>query len=80
MFRRPFAEMLSDVFDVMPTTRANSIGVRATEVSISTPIEVELIATGSELLFIADLPVWRWRTEFDQTPGRLQITWAEVAK
>lgn len=80
MFRRPFAEMLSDVFDVMPTTRADSLGVRAKEVSISAPIEVELVEAGSELLFIADLPLWRWRTEFDQIPGRLQITWAEAPK
>jgi hypothetical protein len=41
------------------------------------PIEVWLKDVEGEQTFIADVPVWRWRTAFDQEPSRLQVTLEE---
>jgi hypothetical protein len=78
MWHRPLAEMLNDVYDAVQTSRSEVPGVRATRVELTLPVEVRLEQAGGELAFIADVPVWRWRTVFDQTPGQLRIHWEEV--
>jgi hypothetical protein len=70
--------MLSDVYEAVQTTRTDVPGVRATRVQLTLPVEVWLEEVKGELGFIADLPVWRWRTPFDQTPGQLRIEWEEI--
>jgi len=69
--------MLIDVLDGLDTTYATGSGVRARSVELTLPIEVWLRDHEDETTLIADLPVWRWRTAFDQTPSRMRITWEE---
>lgn len=78
MWHRPLAEMLNDVYDAVQTARNDLPGLRANKVELILPVEVWLQQQDGELAFIADVPVWRWRTLFDQTPGQLRIQWEEV--
>src|SRR5258708_4097148 len=78
MRHRPLGDMLSDVYDAVQISRTESTAVRATKVQLVLPLEVRLERTDGELVFMADLPVWRWRTDFDQVPGRLAVVWEEV--
>ena len=78
-WHRPLSEMLSDVFEAMLVGRGAPAHVTTRSLELKLPIEVSLRHIGGEQAFIADVPVWRWRTDFDQEPGRLHITWEAVA-
>jgi hypothetical protein len=52
-------------------------GVRVTDVSLDLPIEVQIRQTHDGLIFLADLPRWRWRTVFDPKGGRLKLRCSE---
>lgn len=77
MWHRPLAEMLIDVFASIEPAALAGFRVRARQVDLDLPIETRLIEEKGELTFIADLPVWRWRTDFDQPPSRLRISYEE---
>ena len=77
MWHRPLAEMLIDVFKAVETARTDLVQVRTRSLEVTLPIEVWLPEIEGESTFIADVPVWRWRTVFDQAPSRLRITWEE---
>jgi len=71
--------MLTDVISGVLVAHTPGFTVRAREVELTLPIEVSFRDIDGESTFIADLPVWRWRTDFDQPPSRLQITYEEIA-
>jgi hypothetical protein len=73
--RRPLSEMLTDVFDAVVAARTGGAAVRASSIELTLPIEVWFDDAEDEPAFNADVPAWRWRTVFDQTPGRMNITW-----
>jgi hypothetical protein len=50
-----------------------------TQLGIDVPIEVALELEHGKLIFIADLPRWRWRSDFDREPGRLALSLEAVA-
>ena len=77
MWHRPLAEMLTDVFDGVSGGRTAGAQVRTRSLELTLPVEVWLQDVDGEPTFIADVPAWRWRTVFDQTPSRLRITWEE---
>jgi hypothetical protein len=77
MWHRPLAEMLTDLFDGFTAARTDYALLRARSVEMTLPIEVRLQEVAGEMTFIADLPVWRWRTDFDQPPSRMRITLEE---
>ena len=79
VWHRPLAEMLTDVVSGIQGARTPGFMVRAREIELTLPIEVWLRDVDGESTFIADVPLWRWRTDFDQTPSRLQITYEEIA-
>ena len=79
VWHRPLAEMLTDLVGGIHVAQTPGFAVRAREVELTLPIEVWLRDVDGESTFIADLPIWRWRTDFDQTPSRLQITYEEIA-
>ena len=79
-WHRPLADMLIDVFEAVDAVPTSRPPVRARSVELTLPIEVWLRpgdGDADETTLIADLPVWRWRTVFDQTPSRIRITWEE---
>jgi hypothetical protein len=77
MWHRPLSEMLTDVFSAVEIVQAPGLKVRPRQVELKLPIEIGLRDVGGELTFIADLPLWRWRTDFDQRPSQLRITYEE---
>jgi hypothetical protein len=52
-------------------------GIRARRLDLLLPIEIWVRASGGELQFLADLPIWRWRTDFDQKPSRMHVVFEE---
>ena len=76
-WHRPLAEMLTDVLGAVEVAHTDDLQVRARQIELTLPIEVRLRDIEGEYTFIADLPLWRWRTDFDQRPSRLQITYEE---
>jgi hypothetical protein len=78
MQRRQLSEMLVDVTQGVLAARGPGAGVHAARVELALPVEVRLIPTAEGAIALAgDLPVWRWRTVFDQTPNRLSVTWIQ---
>ena len=75
IWHRPLAEMLTDVLAAVEVARTDGPQIRTSQVELTLPIEVWLRDMAGETTFIADLPVWRWRTDFDQRPSRLRITY-----
>jgi len=75
MWHRPLAEMLTDVLGAVDMARQDQIAVRTSSIELTLPIEVFLVELEGETTFIADLPVWRWRTIFDQPSSSLSITY-----
>ena len=76
-WHRPLAEMLTDVLAAVEAAHTTALQVRARRVELTLPVEVWLRDIDGESTFIADLPVWRWRTDFDQRPSQLRITYEE---
>ena len=77
MWQRPLAETLIDVLAAVESAHTDDLQVRAREVELTLPIEVSLRDVAGESTFIADLPLWRWRTDFDRRPSRIRITFEE---
>jgi hypothetical protein len=78
MQRRQLSKMLVDVAQGVLAARGRDVGVHAERVQLALPVEIRLIPTAEGMPVLAgDLPVWRWRTVFDQTPNRLSVTWIE---
>lgn len=79
-WHRTLSEMLMDVFDAVQTSRtdrAARVWTRSLELTLPVEVRLEETEGEDEPVFVADVPAWRWRTVFDQTPSRLQITWEE---
>jgi len=78
MQRRQLSEMLVDVAQGVLAACNRGVSVHAERVQLALPVEIRLIRTaGATPVLAGDLPVWRWRTVFDQTPNRLSVTWIE---
>ena len=78
MQRRQLSEMLVDVTQGVLAARAGGVGVHAERIQLGLPVEIRLIQAASGIPVLGgDLPVWRWRTVFDQKPNRLSATWVE---
>ena len=80
MWQMPLAEMLTDVHAAAQIARHGLASVRATQIEMNLPIEVRVEVIDGETTFLANLPLWRWRTDFDVIPGRLRVQWEEVAR
>jgi len=77
--RRELWETLLDVAEaVQPTGEAEGV-LRITGITLDLPLETQVRTRDSKLVILADLPRWRWRTTFDERPGRLLVTLEEGA-
>lgn len=75
--RRTLSETLVDLAEAMLPQRDIAEWFRVTGISMSFPIEVALRRVDDGMDLLADAPRWRWRTPFDEEPGRMHITWEE---
>lgn len=78
MRTRPLGDMLSDVAGSLLDLGAKQTMVRATSVELSLPINVRFSHSTTGLILCADVPAWRWRTDFDPPLGQLHLTLEET--
>jgi hypothetical protein len=78
MKTRPLGDMLTDVAGSLLDLRADQSVVRATSIELTLPIDVKFKRSHEELIFCADVPVWRWRTDWDPPFGQLRLTLEET--
>jgi hypothetical protein len=71
MVTRPLGDMLVEVAGSLLGLGAGQDVVRATSVEMTLPVEVKILRSPGVLVFCADVPAWRWRTDWDLPFGRL---------
>jgi hypothetical protein len=79
--RRALSEMLAEVADgMMDGARLEGlVGLRATSMELSLPVDVALEQRNDELTLLAELPRFVIRTSFDRPPSRLTVVLIEEA-
>jgi len=78
MRTRPLGDMLMEVAGSLLSLSAGQDLVRATSVELTLPIDVRVRRFGQDLIFCADVPAWRWRTDWDPPFGKLRLTLEET--
>lgn len=78
MRTRPLGDMLTDVVGSLLDLGADQNVVRATSVELTLPIDVKVARSKEGLVFCADVPAWRWRTDWDPPFGQLRLTLEET--
>jgi hypothetical protein len=68
---RPFAEMLLELAEALLPEAGGIVAVRSAQLDL--PMEIRFRKSDKQIELLADVPRWRWRTEFDTQPGRLEI-------
>jgi len=75
MWTRPLGEMLTDIGgSLLELASAEQQIVCATSIEMTLPIDVKLRRWQSALVFCADVPAWRWQTDWDPPFGQLRFT------
>ena len=74
MRTRPLGDMLAEVAGSLISLDADQNVVRATSVEMTLPIDVKMTRSLEGLILRADVPAWRWRTDFDPPFGQLRFT------
>jgi len=80
MRTRPLGDMLSEVAGSLQSLGSDQQIVRATSLELTLPIHVKVGRSREELIFCADVPAWRWRTDWDPPFGQLRITLEETRR
>jgi hypothetical protein len=70
--------MLTDIAGSLLDLRVDQSVVRATSIELTLPIDVKFIRSHEGLIFCADVPGWRWRTDWDPPYGQLRLTLDET--
>jgi hypothetical protein len=80
--RRALAELLSELADTAAAFAdvAGEMPVRPRSLSLSLPIDLRLVMTAGEPEVIADVPLFRTRTDFDPDPAGIEVEWRAVAR
>jgi hypothetical protein len=80
MRTRPLGDMLTDVVGSLLDLSAGQNIVRATSVELTLPIDVIVNRSKGGLVFCADVPAWRWRTDWDPPFGQLRLRLEETGQ
>jgi hypothetical protein len=72
MRRRAFAETLIDLAAAIDMAIPP---LRIDQFEMTLPLEVRMRPGGGDTTLLAELPVWRWRTDFDLQPNHVRIIW-----
>jgi hypothetical protein len=70
--------MLMEVAGSLLGVAGSQTLVRATSVELILPVNVKVDRTDEGLTFYADVPSWRWRTDWDPPFGQLRFTLEET--
>jgi hypothetical protein len=71
--KRQLWETLCEVVDGLMPVATDGVDIRVTTVGLDLPMEIDVSDSGDGPIVQADLPRWRWPTDFDVEPGRLQV-------
>jgi hypothetical protein len=71
--KRELWETLSEVVHGLTPVTTDGVSIRIRAVELDLPMEIDAVGAGDEAIVRADLPRWRWPTEFDVEPGRLRV-------
>ena len=80
MRTRPLGDMLTDVVGSLLELSGGQNIVRATSLELTLPIDVKVNRSKAGIIFCADVPAWRWRTDWDPPFGRLRLRLEETAQ
>jgi hypothetical protein len=72
--------MLTDIAGSLLELTAEQQIVHASSMELTLPIDVKLRRWQNALVFCADVPGWRWQTDWDPPFGQLRITLKEVRR
>lgn len=75
--KRQLWETLCEVVDGLTPVSTDGASIRIRDVELDLPMEIEAVGSGDRAIIRADLPRWRWATDFDVEPGRLRVRLAE---
>jgi hypothetical protein len=78
MDRRTLGEMLAEIADGAVAAAGTGISVRATSMQLSLPVEIR-VRQGDTPILLGDVPLFRWRTDFDAPASRVTVRWHEDA-
>jgi hypothetical protein len=78
MKTRRLGDMLIEVAGSLLGLSADQSLVRATSVELTLPVNVRVSRSTEGLTFYADVPCWRWRTDWDPPFGQLRLTLEEA--
>ena len=79
MTRRPLWQTLSDVVGGLGVPKIQGAGFRVSGFCLDLPMEVLISGTTDDLQLYADVPRWRWTTDFDQPISRLKVAGEQKA-
>jgi len=75
--RRSLSNMIAEIGSGLLGANAQGTRIRVRSIVLDLPIEVRFDMVPGGLDVFADVPVWRWRTDFDHPLSRLALTLAE---
>jgi|HubBroStandDraft_6_1064221.scaffolds.fasta_scaffold1041744_1 hypothetical protein len=78
MWTRPLGDMLTDVAGSLLELIAQQQLVHVTSIELMLPIDARLRQSSNALVFCADVPAWRWQTDWDPPLGQLRFTLEEA--
>lgn len=78
MKTRPLGDMLTEVAGSLLALGSDQNIVRARSLELTLPINVKINDSTEGLVFCADVPAWRWRTDWDPPFGQLRLTLEET--
>jgi hypothetical protein len=72
--------MLAEIAGSLLDLSAGQNLVRATSVELTLPINVKVNRFSTGIIFCADVPAWRWRTDWDPPLGQLRVRLEETGQ
>jgi hypothetical protein len=76
MDRRALGEMLAEIAEGAAAAAGVGLPVHATRMELSLPVEIRLLH-GDVPVLLGDVPLYRWRTDFDAPASRVSVVWEE---
>jgi hypothetical protein len=71
--KRELWETISEVVEGLTPVASEGVSIRVSAVQLDLPMEIDVVGRDDRAIVRADLPRWRWPTDFDLDPGRLQV-------
>ena len=74
MWTRPLGDTFSDIAGSLLDLGTDQQLVRTISIQLSLPMQMKIRRLPSGLVFCADVPSWRWQTDWDPPYGQLRLT------